>query len=81
MVIKCGNPKFWSIEDEMSFFNWAKKIKTIKLEYTKQWHIVPKNNTKPTKKDLKELVALCKRYKVNRREIEKLNKYLRNNNK
>ena len=67
-IIKCRNPKFWSIQDEMLFLNWVKRIKAIKISFVNLKDLVIEFKKKPSQTDLKELSALSKRYQLGIKE-------------
>ncbi len=71
IVLECKRVKFFSRRDEDAFFEWAKKIKSIKLIKgvgDKIQLYVGKQEI--SNEDFRDIIALFNRYKVDMKQLE-----------
>lgn len=71
IIIECKRIKFFSTHDEYAFFDWIKKSKCIaNFKGIKDKILLIFDNKEISKEELHELIALFRRYKINKKQLE-----------
>jgi len=68
-ILTCHRVKFFSQGDELLFFSWLDKIKVIRRWEGKGESIMLHVSSRMSARDLRELLALFHRYKVDMRQL------------
>jgi hypothetical protein len=70
--ITCKSVKFYSLNDEDAFFEWIKRIKCIeKFEGAREYLYLDLVNRELSYDDIKDLIALLYRYKIDMHQLAK----------
>jgi hypothetical protein len=74
-TIRFESPRFFSGSDERAFFRWLSSIPSVDKVAGKGTAIEVRLSRKSiTQRDLRELIAICERYRVNKRPLREFDR-------